>query len=254
MALETLADEFYAARRDRRLAAVAAELSLGEGLAVQLEVSQRFVADGESIGGWKIAFSAGKGRDLLGKDYRPGGFVLASRTFASGSSIALSPGLARLLEPEVALVLGMPLAGTSVTRDEARAAVVRVAPSFELVELRTPGGLAGDPGLLVADAIGQSAVVLGSALPVDELPPRLGVVLSRDGDVVTTATAGETLELDDPFLSLARFASLLGEHGARLEAGQVVLTGALAAHPITEPGVWHASFADLGDVTMTLVG
>ena len=249
--MTSLVDMLVESRRGSTAVVLDQELTFDEAFELQLEVADRLVADGDSIGGWKVAMSSGAGRDMMGVDFRPFGFVLGSRIFGSGDSIALAGHVPALIEPELCLILGEPLGTVDVTPEQARAAVRAVAPAFELVELRQPFGGAETHPRLVADAVGQSAIVVGEEVAVSALPTPVAVELFRDGEQVATATAGDTIEIDDPFLALARIASLLGEHGRGLEPGQAVLTGSFAALPVQPGTAWRAEFRGLGEISIT---
>lgn len=246
----TLVDMLYESRRAPRELVLDAGLTFEQALALQLEVADRFAADGDAISGWKVGMSSGRGRDLMGEGFRPFGYVLASRVFGHGETVTLSGLFPALIEPELCVVLGETLAG-EVTPDEARAATRGVAPAFEVIELRVPGGAAADHATLIADGIGQSAVVIGTELPLSALPDRLTVELFREEEQVARETTGETLEIDDPFLALARVATLLAKHGRHIEAGQPVLTGSFAAVPVEASTTWRATFSGLGEVSIT---
>ena len=55
------------------------ELSADEGQALQLQLLERWLNEGETLGGWKIGMTSGESRDALGPGIRPFGFVLKSR-------------------------------------------------------------------------------------------------------------------------------------------------------------------------------
>src|SRR5262249_52327150 len=76
-----LIDVLYEARRDgtEPVLGQGAQLDQETALRVQLGVLDRFVGDGEQLGGWKAALSSGTSRDMMGKDFRPFGYVLKSR-------------------------------------------------------------------------------------------------------------------------------------------------------------------------------
>lgn len=228
--------------------AVAEPAGLTDGLRVQLEVLARHLAGGDSLRGWKVALTAGSGRDLMGPGFRPFGYLLDSRVLPSGARIERSSlGVARI-EAELCLVIGEPPAGERVTQEQARAAVRGIAPAFEVNEIRFPAG-ASHP-VMVADNLGGWGVVIGGevALPdVDLTTTRVDAW--QDGQVV--AWPAPDLGLEDPFLSLARLTELLHGHGHALRAGDLVITGALwYADVPEEPASYRARFADVGEVAV----
>lgn len=227
---------------------VAEPVDLDDGLRVQLEVLERHIAGGDRLRGWKVALTAGAGRDMMGPDFRPFGYLLDSRVLPSGASVARpSLGVARV-EAELCLVIGEPPMGPQVTPEQAREAVREVAPAFEINEIRFPGG-ASHP-VMIADNLGGWGAVLGTEVAVpDHDLTTTRVDVWRDEQPV--AFPASDLELEDPFLSLARLARLLHEHGHSLRPGDVVITGALwYADVPDEPVSYRARFAEVGEVTL----
>ena len=87
-------------------------------------------------------------------------------------------------------------------------------------------------------------------VPLDGLDPRLiGMVLTRQGELIDTGAGAAAL--GDPVRVVAWLANTLGEMGAKLEAGHLVMTGALhAAVPMRAGDVFRADFDRLGPVTV----
>jgi 2-keto-4-pentenoate hydratase len=103
----------------------------------------------------------------------------------------------------------------------------------------------------IADLASNGAVVLADrAVPVAELDPRLiGMVFTRNGEL--EATGAGAAALGDPVAVVAWLANALGEHGVALEAGQLIMTGALHAAVSMNPGdEFTAEFDRLGSVTV----
>jgi 2-keto-4-pentenoate hydratase len=229
------------------------DIARSEALDLQLAVLDRFVEDGDAVGGWKVSFTSGRSRDLMGRGFRPFGYILRSRIFASGATIRLTGSYAFALEPELCLVLDAPLSGP-VDRDTARAAVAGVAPAFEINQGRLPPE-ASDAARL-ADGTGNWGVVVGTpdpaAVPSDTLADT-AVHLYR-GDAKAGGSPGTLPDMDDPFASLAALSAQLGEHGRALRAGDHVITGAFARAAVTGPGRWRATFGGVGEVAVDIAG
>ena len=85
MDVTSLVDMLVESRRGSTAVVLDQELTFDEAFELQLEVADRLVADGDSIGGWKVAMSSGAGRDVMEVDFRPFGFVLGSRIFGSAT-------------------------------------------------------------------------------------------------------------------------------------------------------------------------
>jgi 2-keto-4-pentenoate hydratase len=250
---EVLVEAFYQARQTGHAVAdladpglIEAEDGLQKGLELQLAVLDRLLASGERLGGWKVGHTAGRRRGMMGKDFRPFGYVLDGRILRSGDTVPAGRITSCFIEPELCLVLGAPLRGEDVDPADARAAVRGVAPAFELNEARLPPG-AGHPAIL-ADDLSNWGIVIGEEAPVRPDLTSTTVELWRDGEPVATATPGDSM--DDPFLSLSRLCALLDRYGRGLVAGQRVITGSFCNETVDGPGRWRAAFSGIGDVAV----
>jgi 2-keto-4-pentenoate hydratase len=224
--------------------------SVPEGSRLQLEVLAGRVAEGGRVGGWKIGWTSRGARNGPGAGgLRPFGFVLEDRVLTSGAVLDLDRIPTCKLEPEIALVLGSPIGGPDVTREDARAAVVAVAPAIEVCSSRLRPGMS--LAVRVGNALNNWGIVVGRHVPVDEVDlTHLEMSLVCDGYIVGTGHSGPEI-LDDPFDSLAAVASYLDTFGRRLEASQVLITGSLCEPVLAEPGSrYDAMFGDLGTVSV----
>lgn len=219
------------------------EIDYDTALRVQVACLRRLTAEGEAVGGWKIGMTSGPSRDKMGKDFRPFGYLLKSRLFQTGDSTPLDKILRCQIEPELCLIMGAPLRG-HVSPEQAKAAVRAIAPAFEINEMRVPFSVS--PQLLVADGLAQWGVVVGPQAPVRDHLSNTTVTLYQGNEKRHEVTPGD--DMDDPFLSLARLARLLDEHGHGLEPGQVVITGSFCKAPV-EQGTYRATFSGIGDVS-----
>jgi 2-keto-4-pentenoate hydratase len=236
-ATDQLADELFLARRTtgRFVDLSSHGLSRSDGLALQLRVADRYAAEGDGIGGWKVPFTSGPQRDRMGAGYRPFGFVPASRVLRSGSSVPLSafnkPGI------EIELCLRVDEHGT-----------VGVAAAFELIDKRTAAG--ADDATVLADAASNWGIVLGEFVAIPDVPlTSLRATLRHAGAVVEEYVPGDTM--DDPIVSLDGLRSLLAEYGRELSAGQGVITGSITKAAVDGPGSWVGEVDGLGSIELT---
>ena len=244
-----VADALFRARKNGTEPTALAGINIDHdaALKIQLDVLDRFAAAGEALGGWKAALSSGTSRDMMGKDFRPFGYVLKSKILKSGDVVARNAMFQCRIEPELCVILQTPLRGAKITAAQARDAVGAIAPAFEINDIRTRSEW-GRP-LLLADGLAQWGIVVGTAVPV------------RDGLVSTTVRffendtllAAETPndDMDDPFLSLARMCEVLHRFGRGLEPGQPVITGAFCRAPVKSASTFRAEFSGIGDVSVT---
>lgn len=227
-------------------------LDMADGYAVQRELTAMLLADGEAVIGYKAGLTSAPMQQMFGVDTPDYGPVFASTVLANGSIVSTEAFIAPKVEAEIVFRLGSPLRGPGVTTGQARAAVGEVMAGLEIVDSRIEDWrirLADT----VADLASNGAVVLGTPLPVDpDVDYRLlGMAFSRGGTLV--ATGAGAAALGDPAAVVAWLANTLGEHGTVLEAGQLIMTGALhAAVPLSAGDAFLAEFDRLGAVTLAV--
>ena len=218
---------------------------LHAGLSRQLETLEGKLAAGETLGGWKVGLTSGQARDSMGAGFRPFGYILESRIFASGARIDHGAFSSVGVENECCFTIGRELAG-EVSRDEVVDAVQGVAPAFEINERRLPANAPAPERL--ADNLSQWGIVAGSPRAVAGIDfESLVVTLARDGEAVETVAARG--HIDDHFTSIAALAAQLSRFGRTLQPGQRVITGSFGRCPVSEPSRWSGDFgSELGVV------
>lgn len=225
-------------------------LTMTDGYAIQRELVTMLLADGDRVVGYKAGLTSAPMQRLLGvgsPDYGP---VFASTVYRDGDTVDPTTFIAPKVEAEIVFRLGSRLCGPGVTTAQARAAVGEMLAGVEIVDSRIENWrikLADT----VADLASNGAVALaGQSIPIGDLEPRLiGVVLSRNGELVDTGAGAAAL--GDPIGVVAWLANTLGEHGVALEPGDLVMTGALHAAVAMAPGdTFVAEFDRLGSVTV----
>ena len=244
----------YEARRTRQQIApftdADPDLGMVDGYAVQQELTRLLLADGDRIVGHKVGLTSKPMQQMIGVDQPDYGPVLASTVYADGDSISLGAFIQPRIEAEIAFVLGSPLAGPDVSVLDARRAIAGMVAAVEIVDSRFADWrikLADT----VADLASNGAVAVSSRLvPLEGLDPRLiGMVLTRRGELVDTGAGAAAL--GDPVKVVAWLANTLGEMGVKLEAGHLIMTGALhAAVPMLAGDVFRADFDHLGPLTV----
>jgi len=206
------------------------------------------------VAGWKIGLTSGAARDSMGAGFRPFGFILADRVFASGGAIPLAPfradeGIRVGVENELCFRMGAALSADA-SPDEARAAVASVAPGFEINEQRLPRDASVVERL--GDDLNQWGIVAGEDVVLDFSTfdfESLNVALALDDVVVETVAARG--HIDDHFVSIAALARQLGRFGRTLEAGSRVITGSYTRQRVTDACRWRGDFgSDIGRVSV----
>jgi 2-keto-4-pentenoate hydratase len=255
--VEELARALYQARRDRvavpPLTGDRPDMTAAEAYAIQRRLVELLQADGAGeVVGYKLGLTSRAMQEQLGIDQPDYGPVLAAGVHPDGVQVDLDRLLQPKVEAEIAIVLEAPLSGPGCTAlDVGRAAAGAVA-AVEIIDSRIQ-----DWRIRLADTIADlassAAIALSSRLvPLEALDPRLiGVALTRNGELV--ATGAGAAALGDPLHAVAWLANTLHPLGVVLEAGHVVMTGALhAAVPLADGDVFRAEFDWLGPIGLVV--
>lgn len=227
--------------------ALAPGLDLDAAYAVQRAIAGRRTADGERGIGWKIGLTGAV-------EPRPPGGPIYGRLLSGMVAAELEPiDAGRMHEPEIeaeiAFVMGRRLDGPGVTIADVLAATRGVMPALEIIASRWRGeGATHD---FVADNAASAHVVLGGRLvSVEDVDLRLTGMALWHGDGRLLATGAGARVLGHPAQAVAWLANALGAHGEPLEAGDVVLSGSLAAAlPVRSGDTFAAELAGLGTVS-----
>ena len=224
-------------------------LTLEDAYAIQLLQVEQFATRGRTVKGHKVGLTSAAMQRLLGVREPDYGHLLDNFFHLEHAPIPIENFLQPRIEPEVAFVLKRSLRGPGVTAAEAIAAVDFVLPALEIVDSRIEDWKIGLFDT-IADNASSGGVVLGSSpTSLSAVDLRLaGAVLTRNGQIVGTGAGGAVL--GSPLTALVWLANTVGVRGVTLEAGQVVLPGAVCAMvPVAGGDTVTATFAGLGSVT-----
>lgn len=233
---------FPSAWRDR--------LDLDDAYRIQLGVVARRCRGGIKQIGWKVGLTAKPIQEQFDVHEPVFGCLLSEGRIESGHvfrhAALIKPGF----ENEVCVVLGRPLEGAGLSRDEVARAVECCHPALEIVEKR--GDLTGALPLALADNAEQKAFVLGPSvrLTADLDLSAIGVRVSING--VEVATGRGDAVLGHPLHSVAWLAAKLSAYGRRLAPGDHIMTGSFTRQFLISRGDRiRTEFDRLGPVEAT---
>jgi 2-keto-4-pentenoate hydratase len=232
------------------------DISADEGQALQFQLLERWLNEGEELGGWKIGMTSGESRDALGFGVRPSGFVLKSRIFRSGAQIPRASLYKGGVENELCFTVGSAL-GDGATADAAQAAIAGMAAGFEINQKRLPPN--SPAGLRIADNLSNWGIVYGEPVTQNQLSDdlsHLNVTLSEltNGQTRTIEQVASEGHMDPHYQSLAILAQRLADFGHTLQPGQYVITGAYGKTPF-EVGRFAGDFSlGIGRAELELTG
>ncbi|MEV7414796.1 fumarylacetoacetate hydrolase family protein [Streptomyces sp. NPDC089919] len=221
---------------------------LDAAYAVQARLTDRRLAEGRRLTGWKIGLTSAVVQAQLGVDTPDFGALLDDTAVPDGADLPWGTVLQPKAEAEVALVLERDLDHERHTVADVIRATAFVLPAIEIVgsRIRDWDITAVDT---IADNASSGAYVLGNRpVLLRDLDLRTaGMVLERRGEPVSTGVGAACL--GHPLHAALWLADTLVRLGRPLRAGDTVLTGALGPMAAVAPGdVLEARIDGLGSV------
>ena len=228
----SLGDALYTAWRERvpiaPLSSAHAGLSLQDAYRVQQHFVGRRIADGETVIGKKIGVTSQAVQDMLDVRQPDFGVLLSGMHYETGQHVPVSTLIAPRAEGEIAFYLKHDLRGPGISRADVLAATDAVGACFEIVDSRIR-----DWTIRIQDTVADNAscgvYVLGDAR-VDPRALDLAaceMTIEKNGERVAQGRGAAAL--GHPADAVAWLANTLGALGVPLLAGEVVLSGSLAA-------------------------
>lgn len=217
--------------------------------AVQAQLTERRVAEGGIVRGRKVGLTSAAMQRQLGVDEPDYGVLFDDMLVEDGDAIDLGRLLQPRVEGEIAFLLGEDLQGPGVSAGDALRASAGVCASIEVIDSRIADWRIALPDTIADNASSGLVVTAGKLVPLAGLDLRLvGMALYRNGELVETGAGAAVL--GNPARCVAWLANKLATFGERLQAGDLVLAGALhRAVEVTPGDVFRAEFSGLGAVT-----
>ncbi|MEW1835285.1 fumarylacetoacetate hydrolase family protein [Microbacterium sp. NPDC079995] len=257
---ETIADiaaELAEAERTNgvipRITARYPDATVEDSYAIQGVWRDRNIAAGRRLVGRKIGLTSKAMQQATGITEPDYGVMFDDTVYRSGDEIDASRFSNVRVEVELAFVLRESLEGPGCTLEDALAAIDYAVPALEVLNshIELEGRTIVDT---ISDNAAYGAMVLGD---VHKRPDEIDLrwvpgVLSRNGEIEETGVAAGVL--GHPATGVAWLANKFAQHGARLEAGEIILAGSF-----TRP-MWVAAgdevrceYGPMGEITCRFV-
>lgn len=230
--LETLGDELYTALTTRTpvppLTGRGLDLTVEDAYHIQERLVGRRLAAGERVVGKKIGVTSQVVMNMLNVHQPDFGYLLDGMVFNEGETIPMETLIQPRAEGEIAFILKHDLLGPGISNADVLRATECVMPCFEIVDSRIQ-----DWKIRIQDTVADNAscgvFVLGdqAVSPHNVDLSLCGMVLEKNGEIVGTGAGAAAL--GSPVNAIAWLANTLGRLGIPLKAGEVVLSGSLAA-------------------------
>lgn len=237
--IETLAGHLYdaASRRElvEPLSDTQPDLSVDVAYRIQDALVARHVGAGARVVGAKLGLTS-KAKQVEMHVHEPiGGWLTDRMALPEGEDLVVASLGQPRVEPEIAFGLRAGLSGPDVTGADVLRATDWVAPAIEVLDSRYRDYRFTLPDV-VADEASAGRYVIGAPVSPDGLPLHLvGVVFEASGALISTAAGAAVL--GHPADAVAWWVRRIAASGRGLEAGAVVLSGALTGAIRVSPGM-----------------
>jgi len=228
-------------------------ISQEEAYRIQLAFIELKKAAGAKVVGKKIGLTSKAMQKMLNVDQPDYGHILDGMVLQDGAQFRVAELIQPKIEAEIAFIMDRDLKGPGVTPMQVMAATRFVVPALEIIDSRIEGWQ-----IKLCDTIADNAssarVVLGSSpRRVDERDLKLvGMILEKNGDIVQTGAGGAVL--GHPAVAVAWLANAVGQFGVSLNAGDIVMPGALCgAVDVAAGDLLQATYDGLGSVSVRFV-
>ncbi len=229
-----LGDELFAALRQRRtlepLSSRHPGITVDDAYRISLHLLNIREAAGERVIGKKIGVTSKPVQDMLDVRQPDFGFLTDAMQVADGAQVSLAR--AGLIQPraegEIAFMLKKGLQGPGVTREKVLDATAWVAPCFEIVDSRIR-----DWKIRIQDTVADNASCGIFVIGAQRTDPRAldlaaaFMQMHKNGQPCGSGT-GAAVQ-GHPAEAVAWLANTLGAQGIPFLAGEVILSGSLAA-------------------------
>jgi 2-keto-4-pentenoate hydratase len=209
------------------------------GVEAAYKVQQAAVADwrqqGRTVAGAKIGLTAKAVQEQLGVGEPDFGTLFADMILKNGTTIARSAVMQPRIEAEIAFVMKADLAGTRVSPEAVIAATDYVVPAIEIC-----GSRIANWDIRIEDTIADNAssglVVVSDSRRKPVLDELASVFMAlRHNDAPAGEGRGSAC-LGNPVIAVAWLAEALTRLGGKLNAGDLVMSGALSRMVPAEAG------------------
>jgi len=227
------------------------DLTPEEAYQIQLQNIERKLKEGRKIVGKKIGLTSLAIQKLLGVNEPDYGHLLDSMVVENGGTVSVNQVLQPRVEGEIAFILKKDLYGSNITMLDVLQATKYIVPALEIVGSRIKDWKIKLPDTIADNASSGLYVLGGKPTKVEDVNvEQIGMVLSKNGRIINTGVGAAAL--GHPATCVAWLANKLSQFDIPLRAGEVILSGALSAMVVAEPGdSFTAKFAHIGQVHVT---
>ena len=225
--------------------------TIAEAYDVQFGIARIREGLGHRFCGRKIGLTSRAVREMVGLSEPDYGHLYEEMRIVDGGSVRLRTLIQPKIEPELAFAFARPLAGPDAGLGEVLESIDYVVPALEIVDCRIRDWRVHGIDA-VCDNGSASRFVLGTnrTSPVDLELDSIPATFERNGETVAAVSMSDVM--GNPANAVCWLANKLATQGKRIEAGEIVLTGApCRPSEVASGDVFRATFGGIGKVTIT---
>jgi 2-keto-4-pentenoate hydratase len=222
---------------------------IARGMQKQLGDRAARIAAGERPIGWKVGLGAKPAMERLGITMPVVGYMMEKSVMPDGGTVSVAGWKQPVAEPEIAVYMAADLAN-GASREATIKAIGALGPAIELADLAAPPT---DVEAVLAGNIFHRSVILGApdkahaGAKLDGLAGlvfRRGMQVARQEDL--QQNIGNIVDI------VGHVAGTLAANGAKLRAGDVIITGSIVPPPMIEPDETEFAYqlAPMGRLTV----
>ena len=254
---EQIATELFEAEKDAvevdMFTAMHPDLDIDTAYEIQQLLLEKKIAAGETrVTGRKLGLTSEAKMKQMNVNEPCFGTLLANMAHSEGETLSLDPFIHPKIEPEIAFIFKEPLEGTYISVTDVMNATGVIAPALEVIDSRYRDFKFTLPDV-IADNASSSRYIIGNQFhdPKQFDLSLMGMVFQKNGEIVSTGTGAAVM--GHPARPIAWMANKLIEMGQSIQAGDVVLSGALGEAMMLEAGdVISLSFDGIGSVGVSV--
>ncbi|OZI10720.1 4-oxalocrotonate decarboxylase [Bacillaceae bacterium SAS-127] len=201
--------------------------------------------------GYKLGLTSRAKQEMMGVHEPTYGVLLENMQLLEGEQVSVAPFIHAKIEPEIAFVFDKEVKGSAITTAAILEATAYIAPAMEIIDSRYRhfNFTLAD---VIADNSSSSRYIFGEKLyrPIDVDLRLMGMVFKKNGEIESTSAGASVM--GHPARAVAWMANKLAATGQSIQAGDVVLSGALAGAVTIAPGDhFSVHFDGIGSLDIT---
>lgn len=209
------------------------------------------LAGGDAIAGFKGGLTAGGVQKRFGMTAPVTGVLLRSGMLTGAPVLDRSRFGALMLETEIAFVVGQPIGDIIPDVASLKGKIRAVMPAIEVPDLGFADMKALKPPDLIASNVSARQFIMGREVAPDAFNLNaVKVTLYHNGVAVNTGVGEDAL--GDQWNTALWMINSMVEQGYKIEAGHILMTGALGSMLPGKPGSYTADYGDLGRIDFTV--